>query len=148
METAAELLGTFRLHSLSAEAQEDILKALHRIGRRDTTHKNCSPDPYQIKITLLFFLPEAAQEEFRLGGLVPKTERTLKERGETVLPSRADVEYKEYWIDTSSLRQLQQKVVVTVGDIPWLIQTMLDDKRIPNNHWYARMLFGVLHLIH
>ena len=72
---------------------------------------------------------------------VPKDVRTLVVRGEGALAGDADVDARKERVDVSDLRQLQQEVVIAIGDLPMLIQSILDDKRIPEEHWFIGQPF-------
>ena len=117
VEVAAELLVTFRTLRLSEKDQDVILRSLNRLHER-----------HLVELT-----PVGASFNT---SIVPKDQRTLVSRGEHMLPRKLDVVHREHIIDTSSLLQLQQTVVVSVTDIPMVIQAMLLDPRIPSNAWY------------
>lgn len=118
VDVAVELTKTFREHRLSEKEIDAILQTLNRLhgaGKIDLR-------PRARTIT---------------ESVVPSTSRTLKERAEVVLPSKDDIAHTEYIIDTSALMQLQDRVVVSVGDVPQIIQAMMDDNRIPKQAWYV-----------
>ena len=51
--------------------------------------------------------PETEHEQINLGGLIPRTHRTLRDRGEVVLLSKEQVEHYEVWLDTRDLGQVR-----------------------------------------
>jgi hypothetical protein len=112
---AAELLGTFRERNLSQGDQAAVLASIGRLHDKK-----------------LISGPVGDPDTFP----VPRDLRTLKERGEATLPGAADVLRDTHTVDVSDLRQLQQEVVVAVGDLPMLIQDLLEDSRIPAEDWF------------
>jgi hypothetical protein len=112
---AAELLGTFRERNLSQGDQSAVLASIGRLRDKGLISGPVGePDTFPIPLDL----------------------RTLTERGEAALPSTADVLRAVYAVDVSDLRQLQREVVIAVGDLPMLIQDLLEDRRIPSEDWF------------
>jgi hypothetical protein len=115
IQASATLLGAFRSHNISILGQQGVLGALHTLYTQG-----------------LLSGPVEAPLTFPL----PKDQRTLESRGEAALVCDGDVSHRSYRINTAALDQLQTEVTVGAGDLPMLIQSIFDDKRIKPSSWF------------
>ena len=120
VEASADLLGTFRDRNLSQGDQQAVLKSLGRMHSKGYISG-----------------PRGEANKFP----IPTDLRTLVVRGEASLPCDSEVLHRQERIDISDLRQLQQECVIAVADLPMLLQSLLDDPRIPPEDWFLGQPF-------
>ena len=115
VEACGRLLGALRDSNASMDTMLKVLSALNMNHDRGCTQG--SPE-----------MPGVCP--------YPRTVETFVRRGEAVVPSDEQVAFTTVVTDARDLGQLQESVVSTIGHLPDLVQSILDDPRNPNEHFF------------
>ena len=115
VEAVGRLLGAMRDGNMSMDAMTKVLGALN------VNHdRGCTQGPIE--------RPDVCP--------YPRTVDTFIRRGEAVVPSDEHVDNTTVHTDARDLGQLQESVVTTIGHLPDLVQSIIDDPRNPREHFY------------